>query len=316
MRIGRRGSGLSLAALAAALLLAAGAAGAPLAGQVTAVSGKARAAGSELAQRSGLEEDSALETEGDGACSLLVDGDALMEVCGGTQVRLRRKGGPDGPRIVQLDRGEVRMVVEPRAASERIEIHTPAAIATIIGSIIHVSVDASGVTTISSAASPVRVESSNPAVRGSTTIDAGQQIVVQPGQAPPPRGRTWDRASSPVGGCLIDFHGVSVSLDRAGRDAQIVDDAVGEDLLDSVAAGAPEGVSFLVSGRDLTEEDPVSGAQPERITGSDRIADATFGVTPVDTGAAPTESPSEPPGDPFLPPSFEDCGFPCGHGNR
>ena len=71
-----------------------------------------------------------LETGEEGGCSLLVDQDALMEVCGNTSLRLERKSdAPDAPRVVKLDRGEIRMVVEPRLGEEKIEIHTPTAIA-------------------------------------------------------------------------------------------------------------------------------------------------------------------------------------------
>jgi hypothetical protein len=107
-----------------------------------------------------------LETDEDGGCSVLVDGDALMEVCGNTSLQLARKGGAsDGSRVVKLERGAIRMVVEPRLGEEKIEIHTPAAIATVLGTILYVSVDANGVTTITSEVSRVLVESANPSVQ-------------------------------------------------------------------------------------------------------------------------------------------------------
>ena len=136
------------------------------AARVTAAVGTALSGGDALEQRGALDDVADLETGDDGNCSLLVDQDALMELCGGTSLKLDRKEGqPDGPRVVRLDRGEIRMVVEPRLGEERIEIHTPAAIATLLGTVVHVSVDALGVTTITSAASRVLVESSDRSVR-------------------------------------------------------------------------------------------------------------------------------------------------------
>jgi hypothetical protein len=44
----------------------------------------------------------------------------------------------------------VRVSAEKRLGDERIEIHTPAVIATILGTVVFVSVDALGVTTITS----------------------------------------------------------------------------------------------------------------------------------------------------------------------
>src|SRR5262245_22601274 len=147
------------------LAIAALAAGAPARGAesgatVTAVTGNAGAGGSPLERQSSLADGDSLQTGDDGACSLLVDRDAVLEVCQGTSLRLgHRDGKSDGPRVLELRRGEIRVLAEPRAAAQRIEIHTPAAIATILGSVVYVAVDANGVTTIAAAESKVRVES-------------------------------------------------------------------------------------------------------------------------------------------------------------
>src|SRR5262245_47286481 len=144
----------------AALVAGAPASGAEPVGRVTAVIGNAGAGGAPLTRDSTLADGDSVQTGDDGACSVLVDRDTVLEVCQGTSLRLgHRDGQSDGPRVLELRRGEIRVLAEPRAASERIEIHTPAAIATILGSVVYVAVDANGVTTIASAESKVRVES-------------------------------------------------------------------------------------------------------------------------------------------------------------
>jgi hypothetical protein len=228
------------------------------AARVTAAVGTALSGGDALEQRGALEDVADLETGDDGNCSLLVDQDALMELCGGTSLKLDRKAGqPDGPRIVRLDRGEIRMVVEPRLGEERIEIHTPAAIATLLGTVVHVSVDALGVTTITSAASRVLVESSDKSVRGSTTIDGGQQLVMAPGEAPASQPtQVSPRMLTSLGGCLIDFHAAALGADRAASENREIAEAVSEDIVDDLPGVA-------LGGTPVAAFDPTPDPDPE-----------------------------------------------------
>ena len=156
----------------------------------------------------------------DGACSILVDHDALVELCGETSLLLKRDERSNR-RIVSLDRGEIRIVVEPRAFEERIEIHTPAAIATLLGTIVHVSIDpTTGATTISSAESRVSVRSGDPLISGTTVVDASEQLTVMPGMAPPKEPRRLDSDEvSELGGCLVDFH--SAALKKHSHDHNV-----------------------------------------------------------------------------------------------
>lgn len=260
------------------LLLLAGPAGAAdqgAAARVTASVGTSVSGNEALELRGSLDEGADIETGEDGNCALLVDEDAVMELCGGTSVSLERKGGdPEGPRVVKLDRGEIRMVVEPRLGEERIEIHTPAAIATILGTILHVSVDALGITTITTAAAKVLVESSDPSVKGATTIEAGQQVVIEPGQAPPPAQRLDPKALSGLGGCLIDFHSVSLSADRASQVDQKVEQEIADVLAEidgtDVAAAAGKTARSGLQADDFEED----AASPEGV------------LDQIDTGAA------------------------------
>lgn len=217
------------------------------AARVTVAVGDAESAGSPLDPRGSLAEGADLDTGDEGGCSLLLDEDALMELCAGTNLRLARKGGdPNGPRVVELDRGEVRMVVEPRLGAERIEVHTPAAIATILGTILHVSVDALGVTTVTSSAARVMVESATAGVSGATTISAGERVVVEPGQSPSPARRLDPEELAALGGCLIDFHEATLAYDRRNRADAALDNAINEAIADvgrvDVALGLDPGL--------------------------------------------------------------------------
>jgi len=155
--------------------------------------------------------------EGD-ACSILLDDDVVVELCGQTSVVFKRDRDSNR-RIVSLDSGEIRIVVDPRDFEERIEIHTPAAIATLLGTIVHVSVDPkTGATTISSAQSQVSVRSDEPAVRGTTVLTAGEQVTVEAGAAPPAKPKRLDpQEISELGGCLVDFH--VAAADRDSRES-------------------------------------------------------------------------------------------------
>lgn len=217
------------------------------AARVTSAVGKTESEGAPLDPHGSLPEGADVETGDEGGCSLLLDEDAVMELCAGTNLRITRKGGdPKGPRVVELDRGEVRMVVEPRLGTERIEVHTPAAIATILGTILHVSVDALGVTAVTSSAARVMVESSTAGVSGSTTISAGERVVVEPGQSPSAAKRLDPEQLAALGGCLIDFHEATLAYDRRNRADAALDDAINEAIADvgrvDVALGLDPGI--------------------------------------------------------------------------
>jgi hypothetical protein len=177
----------------------------------------------------------------DDACSILLDDDAVVELCGQTSVVFKRDRDSNR-RIVSLDSGEIRIVVEPRDFEERIEIHTPAAIATLLGTIVHVSVDPkTGATTISSAQSRVSVRSDEPGVRGTTVLTAGEQVTVEPGAAPPAKPRRLDpREFSELGGCLINFRVAAADRDSRESGVRLMDRLT---ALDAANAGSLPGES-------------------------------------------------------------------------
>lgn len=231
----RTGRTLAGAGLAAALAAGIASADEPAA-HVTAVMGEAVGGDAELLQQSSaVDEHGALSTGDDGRCSLLVDDDALLEVCENTALTLSRDG--HGHRVVRLDAGSIRLVAEPRGSGERIEVHTPAAIATLLGTIVHVHVDpATGTTTVTSEHSRVRVHSADPSIEGSETVSALQRVTVEPGAAPrKPIGVTQEGIGD-LAGCLVDFR--RGALDDSLDDWQL---DVLDRLADADGGGGPFG---------------------------------------------------------------------------
>ena len=97
-------SGMQKVALGLGALCVFGAAPAPAAetaARVTAAVGSTSSEGSAVDPRGGLQDGDDLETGEDGNCSLLVDEDALVEVCGNTSLRLERKDEP-GVRFTEM----------------------------------------------------------------------------------------------------------------------------------------------------------------------------------------------------------------------
>src|SRR5262245_26463579 len=226
--------------LAAALAAGGPAAPAGAGARVTAVTGDAGAAGAPLRPETAIADGDSVRTGRDGACSLLVDDDAVLEICQGTSLRLGRRGGAGagGPRVLELQAGEIRVVAEPRAEEQRIEIHTPSAIATVLGAIVYVAVDASGTTTIAAAESTVRVESARQ-LGSPLVLPAGQQVTARPGAALPRTASAWNPETSAADGCLVDFRALAFDASRGrgddsalaaitGADAAGVTPALGE----------------------------------------------------------------------------------------
>lgn len=224
--------------LALLLLLPAGLAGAAPAGRITGTIGDAESDDQSLALRGSVDDGADLETGTDGGCSLLVDEDMVMEVCGDTLLRLERKNGdPDGARVVRLDRGNIRMVVEPRLGAEKVEIHTPAAIATVLGTILHASVNALGVAEITSEANRVRIASTNPSKPETKIIDAGQTITIAVDGT---LGDVVDLSPDELrarGGCFDDLHKIALYADSSRANGSKIEEMVNNTVEE---VGAPD----------------------------------------------------------------------------
>lgn len=267
------------------------AAGAPAAATLTGVSGPVKGAGDRALERlNAVADEEAIETGEDGNCSLLFQEDALVELCGGTSLRVARRD-EQSPRVVRVDKGEARIVVEPGAA-ERIEIHTPAAIATILGTVVYVTVDAeTGETTITSVANEVVVRSAAAGVAGEVRITGGEQVTTEVGKAPERPRSLEQRALQDLGGCLVDFRALALTTDRGSHEVAAIEEAATLDVVDDVPPVGPAGPSADVGQDDPTGVDPVNPPDLYEAPQVDQL--------PVDTVSVPSCGPL--PGD--------HCGF-------
>ena len=203
-----------LLAAALACLVAAPAA-AETAAHITSVLGTVEAGDSLGAgERGALGEGQGVTTGEDSNCSILVDENALVEMCGGTTVALARTDG--GQRMVKLDQGEVRMFVEPRVAGERIEIHTPTIVATILGSVVHVTHDpATDTSTVSSQEHDIRVHKVGDPEDVFTIVRQGEQLQIAAGEPIPSSATVMSAAAmGGLAGCFLQIHENAVAYDR------------------------------------------------------------------------------------------------------
>jgi hypothetical protein len=232
-------------AVLSALMLIAGSALATQDVVLTAVKGDASVQDQELGARAELGDDQQLQTGGEGGCSVLVDRNAVVELCGQTRISFA-KDAKRGNRIVNVEAGDLRLVVGPREANERIEIHTPAAIATILGTVVYISVDPlTGATTISSSESRVNIRGRDdeectprgwptdpgiPECAEGTTIGALEQLAVIPGEGQQSVKQLSPQQVDELGGCLLDFRTLALNVDRLSQLTRAVERAVEVDI--------------------------------------------------------------------------------------
>ena len=192
-------------------------------GQVTSVIGDTRASDARLAGGAAIGEREHVATGEDGKCSMLVDDDIVVQLCEHTKLVLR-SDSEQGRRIIQVDAGSVHVIAAPRLAEERVEIHTPAAIAVLLGTIVHVIVDAAtGDSTITSTHSAVRVRSASERYDQETTLNPAQQITVRSGAPPPANPQQLGRRQiAELTTCIGDLREAALQ----GKRDDLVDDTI------------------------------------------------------------------------------------------
>jgi len=200
----------------AAILIAAAPAHSDEGAVVTVLAGGASTPARSLVERDALIDEEMLEVAEDGGCSILLDRNAVIELCGGTRVAFE-KDASRGTRIVKVDSGQLRMFVESRPPRERIEIHTPAAIATILGTAVYIAVDPlTGASTFASYQSQVAIRNRGGAAQETTTIGASEQLEVGPDGVH--EVKTLSRAQlDALGSCLLDFQDLALRAARSGQ---------------------------------------------------------------------------------------------------
>ena len=283
-----------MALVAAGALAASGPAGAEPIGTVTAVEGDTSLGETPAELSDRVSEDQSIVTGPEASCSVLVEKRALIQFCGQAAVRLRHDENRNAT-IVDVAEGTTRTLAGPRQADEPLEIHTPVAIAAILGTILSVTVaPATGDATFALEEGKARIETRDPAGGGIVMLNAGEQVRVtadgRAGEVMPLRLR--DLAERPD--CLDDrfFRGASVEIARLERLQWLTDAITSADIpyagLPPVAA-APEGPRDL---RGSVDEPP--DPNPNDPCGLSAICTGDL-VYPEPEPVRPTRTPEERP---------------------
>ena len=251
MRTIRSVQGLGFLAVAFALLVAPAASGEV--GRVTGVTGSVSTGGREVANLSGVAQDEKIETGDDGNVAMLLGNDVLVELCSRSSAVVEED---EGRRIVRLESGEARIVVEPGRRDVPIEIHTPAAIATILGTVVYVSVDpTTGATTVTSSDHDVQVIGIGPAATAPVKIKGGERTTVSWGSEPAKPQKLGFTSMRNLGSCLGDFdrrlRTISVIRARAAAQSSMVTQNAMQDMLAAEAlppVGSAPASTALVDG--------------------------------------------------------------------
>lgn len=210
-RIGR------IVALCLAATLAAGSAAAnDAAARLTAVAGGAALADRPIDPSSNISEGASITTGDDGNLAMLVDEDAVVELCAKTEMKLLRDE-EKGTRIIEVGAGTTRIIVDPDSDADSLQIVTPAMVATLLGTAVYVTVDPNtGETTIASEDHAVKLESRDPNITGSTVINGNQKLTMRPGEAPPETPENIDEEDlAKIAECLKDMHGAALASSRS-----------------------------------------------------------------------------------------------------
>jgi hypothetical protein len=214
------------------VLLAPASASAAPEGVVTALSGRALSGQQDLDMHSAVGAGQTIRTDKEASCALLMDKGSVIQFCNGAAVRMR-DGDTEGKSIVDLMSGELKATVGKRVPGESLEFHTPVAIATILGTVVHLLVDPiTGDTTISSLDSTVRVKNSDPNVPGSFILRPGEQVTVRQGKAPT-EPTNFDMAElSNASFCLDDgdFHAYAIQSDLVKRKVPEMERITAQDI--------------------------------------------------------------------------------------
>lgn len=233
-KMGRRISLAMTAMVAAGALAMSGPADAEVSGTVTSVRGDASVGANPAGIASLVPEGENIVTGPEAACSVLVDRRSLVQFCGQAAVRLRYEEGRSAT-IVDVMEGSTRALVGPRAAGEPLEIHTPVAIAQILGTILSVEVDpVTGNSTFALEKGKVQIQTqtSDPTRSRTITLNAGEQVTVRSDGTADEVQRLELRDVAKRADCMNDLHANSIEIARADREDEVTDAITGADIPD------------------------------------------------------------------------------------
>jgi hypothetical protein len=171
---------------------------------------------------------------------MLVDGNIVIQLCERTKLVLHNDP-EQGRRIIQVDAGSAHVVAAPRLAEEQVEIHTPAAIAVLLGTIVHVTVDAvTGDSTITSTHSAIRVRSTSERFDQETTLQPTQQITVRRGAPPPAQPQQLGpRRITELTTCIADLREAAIQPKRN----DLEDDTITRMAVSEISRKRPPGLA-------------------------------------------------------------------------
>lgn len=176
-----RSSKRSASGLLALLFLTATALPASGEALLSAVSGEATVAGAPASVSTPVGEEDTVVTGPESSCSVLVDKKSLVQLCGRASVKLREE---DDAQIVAIEEGSARAVVSPRTAGRPLEIHTPLAVAQILGTIIDSAVNRdTGTVTYALEEGSARITFADPSL-DPIILNAGEMVTIRPGEQP------------------------------------------------------------------------------------------------------------------------------------
>ncbi len=233
-KMGRRISLAMTIIIAVGALAMSGPAEAEISGTVTSVKGDTSVGANPAEIASTVTEGESIVTGPDAACSLLVDRRSLVQFCGEAAVRLRYEKAR-GATIVDVMEGSTRALVGPRVASEPLEIHTPVAIAAILGTIVSVDVDpVTGDSTfaLEKGKVEIRTQTSDPTRSRSIMLNAGEKVTVhKDGIADEPRRLELQDVAGRAD-CMNDLHAIPIWIARADREPDVTEKIAGKDMAD------------------------------------------------------------------------------------
>lgn len=232
----------SIVFVATALLLGVATGAAHAATVMTSTTGNVTANGIKVEQSAALNNYDEVKVEGNGLASLIVGDSAIVKMCHGAAMGFGSDLG-SGPTALNLRTGHLKVSAGKRPTDSPLEIHTPAAIATLLGTEVHVVVDpASGDTTITSISHDIRVTGVSSEDKEGVVISEGQRVTIRKGGEPGAVETVAVAERTINSDCLSDARFRIAAVDTARRSyaadsvAQIASMDV-EEGLPTVAAG-------------------------------------------------------------------------------
>ena len=211
---------------------------------LTATDGNVSTAGKQLEQLDEISSVDTVQVEDKGIASLVVANSAIVKMCHGATLGFDDDQG-DGPSTLTLRNGQLKVSSEKRPTDNPLEIHTPAAIATLLGTELHVDVDPeTGNSTFTSIDHQIRINSVDTPDGDGTVISAGERVVVRKGEQPGAV-KTADIAALRTTSDCLDknlFRVAAVSVARQDYGKQSLPQIAAMDVetnLPAVSAGLP-----------------------------------------------------------------------------